>query len=435
MHGQKRVVAVLLRLDDRSARLDERGQDRLSAGGDLGGRHPHADPDLRSGLVQPVPVAPDDGHRERHAASLTPSRVRVVPDGAPTGRGPRLRELGLTIGELRPGPTNSIGDVAGVTVGHVTVWRDEPEGRGTARTGVTAIVPGPPEGLRAERLPAGAAVLNGAGELTGYLQITEWGLIETPIYLTSTMAVGRIFDGAVTAAVAADPAIGVEDVVIPVVGECDDSWLSDARVVQVDAADAGRAVAQAGAEVAEGAVGAGSGMVCFGWKGGIGTASRVVPELEATLGVLVLANFGTRRELRIDGVPIGRLLDDGLSERPPAGSCIVVVATDAPLPSAQLERVARRAGLGLARTGSVAHHGSGEIFLAFAAGAGRGKQAVLDQALDNVFAATVEATEEAVLNALWTAPDTSGRDGRFVPGLPHDEVLNLLAEHRRLARS
>jgi D-aminopeptidase len=357
-----------------------------------------------------------------------------VPDGAPTARGPRLRELGLTIGELEPGPTNSIDDVAGVTVGHVTVWRDEPEGRGTARTGVTAIVPGPPESLCAEPVPAGAAVLNGAGELTGYLEITEWGLIETPIYLTSTMAVGRIFDGAVTAAVATDPAIGDENVVIPVVGECDDSWLSDSRVVQVDAADAGRALEQAGAGVAEGAVGAGTGMVCFGWKGGIGTASRVVPELDATLGVLVLANFGTRRELRVDGVPVGRLLDEGQPERPPAGSCIAVVAIDAPLLSGQLARIARRAGLGLARTGSVAHHGSGEIFLAFATGGRRGEQAVRDQALDTAFAATVEATEEAVLNALWAAPDTSGRDGRFVPGLPHDEVLDLLAEHRRLAR-
>ena len=355
-------------------------------------------------------------------------------DGAPTARGPRLRELGLTIGELETGPTNSIGDVAGVTVGHVTVWRDEPESRGTARTGVTAIVPGPSEGLRTDPVPAGAAVLNGAGELTGYLQITEWGLIETPIYLTSTMAVGRIFDGAIAAAVALDPAIGDEDVVIPVVAECDDSWLSDARVVQVDAADAGRALDQAGGGVAEGAVGAGAGMVCFGWKGGIGTASRVVPELDASLGVLVLANFGIRRELRVDGVPVGRVLDDGRPERPPAGSCIAVVATDAPLLARQLERVARRAGLGLARTGSIAHHGSGEIFLAFATGRRRGEQTVRDQALDLVFAATVEAAEEAVLNALWAAPDTSGRNGRFVPGLPHEDVLKLLAEHRRLAR-
>ena len=250
----------------------------------------------------------------------------------------------------------------------MTVWRDEPEppdGRGVARSGVTAIVPAGPPPCRPAR-SAGAAVLNGAGELTGSSRCSEWGVLETPVYLTATMAVGRVYDGAVAAAVAADPRVGVEDVVIPVVGECDDSWLSEARVVQVEAADAGRAVETASADrPAEGAVGAGTGMICLGWKGGIGTASRLVGD--AAVGVLVLANFGSGRDLRVDGVPVGRLLGrSGVErERPPAGSCIAVVATDAPLSSADLGRVARRAGLGLARTGSVAHHGSGEIFLAF----------------------------------------------------------------------
>ena len=327
-----------------------------------------------------------------------------------------------------------------MTVGHVTVWRDEPT---IVRTGVTAIVPGPAEGLFREPLPAGTAVLNGAGELTGSLQIAEWGLLDTPVYLTSTMAVGRIFDGAVAVALAANPAVGVDDVVIPVVGECDDSWLSDARTVHVEAEDAGRAVAAASAETAEGAVGAGAGMLCFGRKGGIGTSSRVVRELECTVGVLVLTNFGFARELRVDGVPVGRLLHAPVAERPPrpAGSCIVVVAVDAPLGPHQLERVARRAGLGLARTGSTATHGSGEIFLAFATAGRRPRaerparihvEAVPDAALNPLFAATVDATEEAVVNSLWAAPEVTGRDGHVAPALPHDTVIDLLEANGRL---
>ena len=152
--------------------------------------------------------------------------------GPPAPRGPRLRELGLRTGGFESGAANAITDVAGVHVGHVTVWRDEPDGRGIARTGVTAILPGPVADLFRAPVPAGAAVLNGAGEMTGFVTVSEWGLIETPVYLTSTMAVGRVYDGAVTAAVAADPAVGTEDVVIPVVAECDDSWLSDSAVVQ-----------------------------------------------------------------------------------------------------------------------------------------------------------------------------------------------------------
>jgi D-aminopeptidase len=379
-----------------------------------------------------------------------------------------LRALGLRIGELEPGPSGTIADVAGVGVGHVTVARDEPDppaGRGLARTGVTAIVPAAPETLFSKPLAAGVAVLNGAGEMTGSLQVREWGLLETPVYLTATMAVGRIFDGAVAAALAADAAVGVEDVVIPVVAECDDSWLSDARAVQVEAADAGRALADAAraGAVARGAVGAGTGMTCFGYKGGIGTASRVVAALDVVVGVVVLANFGAVGELRVDGVPVGRLLGGAAPaperpapaaparpapERPalarpapgrPAGSCIAVVATDAPLGPTQLERVARRAGLGLARTGSVAHHASGEIFLAFSttARAPRGAaraETVPDADLDPVFAATVDATEEALLDALWSAASVTGREGRVAHALPHDDVLALLAAHHRLTR-
>jgi D-aminopeptidase len=274
-------------------------------------------------------------------------------------------------------------------------------------------------------LPAGVAVLNGASELTGSHEIREWGQIETPVYLTATMAVGRIYDGAVDVAMAA----GAEHVLIPVVGECDDSHLSEAYPIQVEAADARRAIeAASGWPIAEGAVGAGTGMSCLGWKGGIGTASRVVPG--GTLGALVLANFGSAHQLRVAGVPVGRLLAERNEPTPPAGSCIVVLATDAPLAPALLERVARRAGLGLARTGSVAHHGSGEIFVAFATSDARSTP---DTELDPLFEAAVDATEEAVLNALWAAPDVEGREGRLQRGIPHEEVLELLRERSVLS--
>jgi D-aminopeptidase len=353
----------------------------------------------------------------------------------PEPRGPRLRELGLRVGRYEAGPENAITDVPGLAVGHVTVWRDEPDppdGRGVGRSGVTAIVPRDPARLTAESVRAGTATLNGAGELTGAHQVREWGVIETPVYLTATMAVGRVYDGAVSAQAALDPLIGVEHWIIPVVGECDDGWLSEARVVQVEAEDVSRALAAAsGGAVAEGAVGAGTGMVCFGFKGGIGTASRALPRSGATLGVLVLANYGIRRELVVDGVPVGALLGGEGAREHGDGSCIAVVATDAPLSAHELERVACRCGLGLARTGSVAYDGSGEIFLALSTAREEGGR---DPALANeLFVATVEATEEAVLNALWAAPGVTGREGRHARGLPHDDVLALLREHGRLA--
>jgi D-aminopeptidase len=231
----------------------------------------------------------------------------------------------------------------------------------------------------------------------------------------------------VAAAVAADPRVGDEDVLIPVVAECDDSWLSDARVVQVEAGDAGRALERASSAFARGAVGAGTGMVCFGCKGRIGTASRVSSS-SWTVRALVLANFGERAGLRIGGVGVGAALATPVAAGGTAGSCIAVIATDAPLAPAALERVARRAGLGLARIGSVAHHGSGEIFLAFATASA--PSVVTGPELDGVFEATVDATEEAGLDALWSAETVTGRDGRTAEALPHDAVLALLRRSR-----
>jgi D-aminopeptidase len=398
----------------------------------------------------------------------------------------RAADLGIRIGVLPPGPTASIADVPGAGVGHATVWRDEPDppaGRGVARTGVTVLDPG--GNLFRSPVPAGGAVLNGAGECTGLLAASEWGLAETPVFLTSTMQVGRVYDAACELLMAQDPGIGADDVIIPIVAECDDSFLSDTRRMQVSATDVAAALsaarasaarasaarasaarasaagASAGRPPAEGAVGAGTGMSCLGYKGGIGTASRVLPSGH-TVGVLVLANFGGRERLTIDGVPAGRLLPppgQGLTapgrgltapgrgltasggDQParPAGSCIAVVLTDGPLDSAACARLARRAGLGLARTGSTAHHGSGEIFLALATGlrSPRGGPpapgpAITGSALDPFFDGVVEATEEAVLNCLLAAPTVTGRDGHTSYGLPADQVRELLRAAGRI---
>ncbi|MGH3068287.1 MAG: P1 family peptidase [Streptosporangiaceae bacterium] len=374
---------------------------------------------------------------------------------------PRVPDLGITIGLLPPGPTGSVLDVPGAGLGHATVWRDEPPppaGRGTARTGVTVIDPG--GDLFRFPVPAGSAVLNGAGECTGLLAAQEWGLAETPVFLTSTMQLGRVYDAACELLAGEQAAIGDEDVIIPVVAECDDSFLSENRRMQVQRDDVRDALAAARASAGaapagrgaapEGAVGAGTGMSCLGYKGGIGTASRVVPD-GATVGVVTMTNFGDRERLTVAGVPAGRLLPDpaagasrpgpGGAQRPgPAGSCIVVVLTDGPLDAAACQRLARRAGLGLARVGSTAHHASGEIFLALATGlrAPRGaapsRSPVTGGALDDYFAAVVEATEEAVLNSLLQAGTVTGRDGHTSYGLPAGPVRELVARGPQGAR-
>jgi len=294
-------------------------------------------------------------------------------------------------------------------------------------------------------VPAGGAVLNGAGECTGFLAASEWGLVETPIFLTSTMQVGRVYDAACELLMAEDPGIGTDDVIIPVVAECDDSFLSDPRRMQVSADDVRAALdaARAGAggpAPEQGAVGAGTGMSCLGFKGGIGSASRRTPSGHH-VGALLMSNFGSQERLTIDGVPVGRLLppDAEAAVRPPAGSCIAIVVTDAPIDSAGCARLARRAGLGLARTGSCADHGSGEIFLALATGlrtqrgvAWAGAAQLTGSGLDPFFAAAVEATEEAVLNSMLAAPTCTGRDGNRSRGLPADRVRELLTAAGRI---
>ena len=351
---------------------------------------------------------------------------------------PRARDLGVVIGTLPPGPTNSVLDVPGVGLGHATVHRDEPappSGRGIARTGVTTLLLA--EDAYQRPVPAGGAVLNGAGECTGFIAAAEWGATETPVYLTSTMQLGRVYDAACEIALEQHPAVA-DDVVIPVVGECDDSFLNDCRRMQVSGDDvraSWRAALDSRGSATpppEGAVGAGTGMSCFAFKGGIGTASRVVGD--HTVAVLLLTNFGTRSECVVGGVPVGRLLEPEVSgPHTPAGSCIGVVVTDAPVDGAGCARLARRIGLGLARAGSVAHHGSGEIFLGFGTGMrldrdGRHDRTDLTtgRGLDPLFGATVEAAEEAVLNSMFEAPTTVGRDGNTSESLHDERVLVLL---------
>jgi D-aminopeptidase len=353
---------------------------------------------------------------------------------------PRARDLGVVVGTLPPGPTSSVLDVDGVGLGHATVHRDEPpppQGRGSARTGVSCLLLA--EDAYHRPLPAGGAVLNGAGECTGFLAAGEWGAIETPVYLTSTMQLGRVYDTACEMALEQHAEVA-DDVVIPVVAECDDSFLNDCRRMQVGPADVRAAWLESlgsrgsAAAPAEGAVGAGTGMSCFGFKGGIGTASRVTPEGH-TVAVLLLTNFGVREECVVAGVPVGRLLGPATSgPGAPAGSCIGVVVTDAPVDGATCSRLARRIGLGLARTGSVAHHGSGEIFLGVGTGMRLDRSGGADRtdlvagrALDPLFTATVEAAEEAVLSSMFTAPTTTGRDGHTSESLHTPEVLALLA--------
>lgn len=336
----------------------------------------------------------------------------------------------MTFGELATGEHNAITDVAGVAVGHRTVWHDgdDRSADGMARTGVTAVLP---DSIRAmfDAPPAcGVAALNGAGELTGSWTAREWGVLETPILLTSTLAVGRAYDAVVGAVLDAVPEAATH-VVIPMVGECDDSWLDDAGRRHVTVADARAAIDGAvTGPVAEGSVGAGTGMVTVGHKGGIGTSSRVLPQLGGTVGVLLLCNFGTAEQLRIAGRAVQQAQGSG---PPPGGSCIGIVATDLTLDHHQLTRVARRVGLGLARVGSVGHHHSGEIFVAFstthrASRSGGAKPAPLgDEVLDDVFVAVADATEEAVLNALLVADTVVGRDGHIAPGLVLDPASYL----------
>lgn len=362
--------------------------------------------------------------------------------GPPAPR-PRLRDLGVVPGRLQPGPLNAVTDVPGVRVGHHTVWSGPDEsGSPVLRTGVTALWPHDGNPFT-DRVYAATSTFNGYGVLTADLVIDEWGLLGSPVVLCDTANLGVAYDAVVRHLQYLDPAAGRDDVVMPVVGECDDGFLNDNLQLALTAAHVVDALTGAsGGPVAEGVVGAGTGMQLFDFKGGIGTASRVVEVDGAvhTVGVLLNGNFGTRRQLRLAGRPVGHLLQDLMPVRHHEGSCIAVVATDLPLLPHQLRRLARRVDVGLARVGSAGNDGSGEIFLAFStaqhvprdAGLMRvvamveGQYWTHGSPLDEVFDAVAEAAEEAALNAMFVADTVGGRDGNVLHGLPVEAVLPLL---------
>jgi D-aminopeptidase len=357
---------------------------------------------------------------------------------------PRARDLGIRIGTGEPGPRNAITDVEGVRVGHRTIERGANGASDAVRTGVTAIFPGA-AGPWDDPVYAATHILNGYGELIGINSIREWGILESPILLTSSLQIGKAYDAAVAWIAAQDGRAGGD--VMPCVTECDDSWLSAVLTRPLADEDVWAALDGASTgDVEEGCVGAGTGMQCFDFKGGIGTASRVLPDMTGgyTVGVLVLTNHGDRENLTIDGVRIGASIGDLLPEEHSEGSCVVIVATDAPLLPHQLRRVAERAGMGLARGGSHASNGSGEQLLAFSTantvprhGGAFTPTAIADGGeagtiLSPIFRATVEATEEAVVNALFASHTTVGRDGHTLHALPADRTLALLRSAGRL---
>jgi D-aminopeptidase len=318
-------------------------------------------------------------------------------------------------------------------------------GKGPVRTGVSCVLPG--ADVYNQRLIGGTFVLNGAGEIAGLTQVAEWGLIETPILLTNTLSVGKVSDAAVKWMSKKHPGIGSEeDVILPIVGECDDSFLNDAVGRHIRSDHVYRAIeTAAGGRVPEGSVGAGTGMITCDFKAGIGTASRTIGAEVGryTLGVLVLTNFGVMSNLRIDGVPVGELLlpEFGhVNKRVTSyGSIIVIVGTDAPLLPSQLTRLSKRAALGVGRCGSYAAHGSGEIILAFstankvpreAEGMTHKLDALLDKGTGPLYEAVIEATEEAIVNALCMAEDMTGQGGNFAPALPLERVAEIMRKYR-----
>ncbi len=366
----------------------------------------------------------------------------------------RARDLGLPLGRFKPGRHNAITDVEGVLVGHSTIIRGAGPlkvGHGPVRTGVTAILPNRSNTFM-ERMTGGAFVLNGAGEVSGLTQVVEWGLIETPILLTNTMAVGAVSDAVARYMVDRYPGIGDEhDVIIPVVGECDDSWLNDITGRHVKDANVLEAIHTASdGPVAEGGVGGGTGMVTCDFKGGIGTSSRKLPEVHGgyTLGVLVMSNFGKMHNLRVAGMPVGEVLAEKYRNVPRRGqtygSIIAVVATDAPLLPHQVTRLCKRVGLGIGRVGSYAAHGSGEIVVGFSTAnviPRRTRKMVykmkilLDQRLDPLYEAVMEATEEAILNSMCMARPMTGINDNHCPALPLDEVRRFIDATRPIFAS
>jgi D-aminopeptidase len=352
----------------------------------------------------------------------------------------RLNDFGITIGVMKQGKLNSITDVGGVKVGHTTIVS-----RDNIRTGATAILPHAGN-IFQDKVPAGIFIGNGFGKLTGISQVKELGNIESPIILTNTLSVSAGIEAVIEHTLLQKGNEQVQSV-NAVVGETNDGFLNDIRGRHVTKEHILKAINEASAGVVkEGNVGAGTGTVCFGFKGGVGTSSRVVPSKHAgyTVGVLVQTNFGG--VLQVEGVPVGRhlnkyYLNDQLNERAD-GSCMMVVATNAPLDARNLERLAKRAFMGLAKTGGIASNGSGDYVIAFSTDTSvrikHDSKSLLQQskilsndAMSPLFMAAIEATEEAILNSLFIAETMKGKDGRLVEALPLDQVIPLMKQYGR----
>jgi len=360
---------------------------------------------------------------------------------------PRARDIGIPF-DGTPGKWNAITDVTGVTVGHHTMMEDLPDGK-AVRTGVTAVLPLGRQSLM-RPVFAGWFSLNGCGEMTGTTWLEESGQLEGPVMLTNTHSVGMVHHATIAWRVRqGGPDASGYFWSAPVIAETWDGYLNDINGFHVDPNHVDAALeGAASSPVTEGNVGGGTGMVCHGFKGGIGTSSRVLEILNEsyTVGVLVQANYGARRDLRIAGVPVGRHLQKkraSSQSKPDAegdGSIIIVIATDAPLLPYQLKRLAKRAGMGLARMGSVASNGSGDIFIAFTTAdqsLGRvdrllGHRSVPNDRMNPLFAATVQATEEAIVNALVAARDMTGDRGHHITAIPHDELVEVLSHYRMI---
>ncbi len=366
----------------------------------------------------------------------------------PFGTRPRARDLNIIIGGLPPGEHNAITDVRGVCVGHTTIIQGKGAlvpGVGPIRTGVTAILPHSGD-LFLDKVTGAIVPINGFGEVTNSQLVDEMGTLEGPLMITNSLNVARVADAVIDWALDHSTEMGVTTWGIsPIVAETSDSYLNDIRGRHVHKQHVYEALENArGGEVVEGAVGGGTGMICYEFKGGIGTSSRVLPESLGgfTVGVLVQSNFGSRGKLRIDGVPVGReLLDyDERVRRESQGSVIVVIATDAPMTSRQLRRMGVRATHGLARTGTHGGNTSGDFAIAFSTTRNRPHhstsntlqlpQVVEDTVLINtLFDAVVEATEEAVLNSLFKAETMIGRDNRIIYALPIEETVKIMQKY------
>jgi len=361
----------------------------------------------------------------------------------------RARDIGIKIGRFNPGKYNAITDVSGVRVGQVTLFEGSGKlvpGKGPVRTGVTVIMPVTGD-VWTNKVAAGSFVLNGNGEATGLMWLQESGLLETPIALTNTLNIGNVQKGLVDWMTETHPDVGrSDDTLTPVVLECDDSTLNDIRGQHVKPEHVIQAIKSArGGVVDEGAVGAGTGMMSYEFKGGIGTSSRVlkIDGKEYTIGVLLNANHGKRNTFRVMGAPVGNEITDLKPKEYQDGSIVVILATDVPLDGRQLSRLSKRVMLGIARTGAVARHGSGDVAISFSTTnriphypkkALTKTELLSDFWIDDLFEAATDAGEEALLNALLAAKTTEGRDGNTVYALPHDRLKAVLKKYGVIAK-